>query len=929
MHELRGTGHQKIRAPQTGTAQTDSDRSDITDLVEDLCEIRFLLDGLCFDQNEFHNYEATYTSLFSQSFADVFNKDLKTFKSKHHALLDLVERAARWSSSADLRILVRQIRKDALDLKSAIRQAYRHRGLALCAADWQSPVYASTFKLELNRFSDPIKEHAWDYKRDGHLDAVVYEEAFIKAYLATSGSSKCKAYLTNSGMAGYTTVLHWLAHEMDLGTNAVALQPMYFENIHLARQFFPSLSTISDYTKQDLLHTLRQIQPTVVLCDAVTNCGDILRHDIETVLNWASHETTRSTAIVIDTTCQPAFLMPKDFLGNIPENVSVILIESLAKHHQFGMDNTTAGIVVAHLSETHHNEFRKTRARLGTNITDQSVGCLPAPDRFRLEQRMRRHSLNIDLITRELQSTLENENGVLEGLSHLSLDPQLPWYRGACLTLKMKREFRTVERFQEFEHAVMQRAARKRCSITLGTSFGFDVTRFYVTAPSTPFEEPFLRLAVGTEPRLHIKLLCEIIDEINTELGQVWEKVETQESGSALNMPLPSIKRITTAGSANTANRAVVTTPDSVSPKDFTISTSDDLFISRTVFSGDDSLKSYLSPSNYAPTPLVELPADLNPFRGDGVRIFAKMMPLVPLMNIKSVPAFSMLSKAFERGDLSGVSNIIESSSSNTVLSLSVMSKLFGVENTTAIVDHNISAGLLRMLRLFGIEAFLHPAAGHEMFGKLAPRSERASKIGAQDGWFNPGQYTNPDNPEGFANWLAPHLWAQTNGELDLLACGLGTCGTMVGLSRGLRQRNPHLKVVACCPVAGQAVPGPREQSLLKDVTFDWKTVANAQMELTAEESFKGSIKLLRRGILGGPSSGMNYAGLLAYLQAEKDSGRLEQLIKTDGDLHCAFICCDSPLPHVNDYYDTLGEEYFPQIHDVPGEDIMATEIER
>jgi cysteine synthase len=264
------------------------------------------------------------------------------------------------------------------------------------------------------------------------------------------------------------------------------------------------------------------------------------------------------------------------------------------------------------------------------------------------------------------------------------------------------------------------------------------------------------------------------------------------------------------------------------------------------------------------------------------------------------------------------VSSIIESSSSNTVLSLSVVAKMFGVENTYAIVDHSIAPGLVRMLRLFGIEILLHPAAGHELFGKLEPRSQRAAVAGSQPGWFNPGQYTNPDNPEGFAQWLAPDLWSQTDGQLSVLSCGLGTCGTMVGISGALRQRNADLQVVACCPNAGEAVPGPREKSLLHDVTFDWQNIANASVEISATESFASSIKLLRRGILGGPSSGMNYAGLLQYLQREKESGRLPELLKGKKDLWCVFMCCDSPLPHIDEYYDALGDEFFPTIHPVP-----------
>lgn len=342
--------------------------------------------------------------------------------------------------------------------------------------------------------------------------------------------------------------------------------------------------------------------------------------------------------------------------------------------------------------------------------------------------------------------------------------------------------------------------------------------------------------------------------------------------------------------------------------------------LKNSVFMGEDGLRNFLTPSNYAPTPLVELPAHLNPFRMDGVRIFAKMMPLVPLMNIKSLPAYSMLDEAHKRGDLDGVEQIIESSSSNTVLSLSVMARLFGIECTNAIVDHSIAPSLTRMLRLFGIEIYLHPAAGHEAFGKCVPRSERAAEYGSRAGWYNPGQYSNPDNPEGFAKWLGPELWAQCGGRLGLLSCALGTCGTMVGVTRALRERKEDLIVVACCPSKGEAIPGPREHALLADVSFNWQGVADAQIELTAKEGFEASVQLLRHGIMGGPSSGMNYAGLLSYLERQKSARQLEALVgaQLPGELWCVFLCCDSPLPHVDEYYDVLGEVFFPDVHDVP-----------
>jgi cysteine synthase A len=246
------------------------------------------------------------------------------------------------------------------------------------------------------------------------------------------------------------------------------------------------------------------------------------------------------------------------------------------------------------------------------------------------------------------------------------------------------------------------------------------------------------------------------------------------------------------------------------------------------------------------------------------------------------------------------------------------MARLFGIDSTCAIVDHSIAPSLLRMLRLFGIEVYMHPGPGHELFGKLPPRSERAAECGRQAGWLNPGQYSNPDNPEGFAQWLGPELWAQTRGRLGVLSCALGTCGTMVGVSRALRERDSSIEIVACCPKPGDAVPGPREKSLLSDVSFPWQDVANARMELSAEESFAASVRLLRKGILGGPSSGMNYAGALRYLEQEKSARRLAPRVESHGELWCVFLCCDSPLPHVDEYYEALGEEHFPVVHPIP-----------
>jgi cysteine synthase/cystathionine beta-lyase/cystathionine gamma-synthase len=884
----------------------------VDDLIEDLSELRQLLDDLGeTSPNEIDCSVDTGASTdAARTLSTSLQRNVSAILSRHQRAYESLERATRWPHSEALPTVLENVRKEYLSMKADIRVAYKQRGNVLCARDWQSPIYASSVFLGANRLSDGIAEHAWDYKRDGHLDALGYEEQFVSQYVAHLGGKRAKAYLTNSGMGAFTTVLHWLAHELQMGGVTVGLKPMYFENLHLAQAFFPNMIQLDTPSSGELLSCLRSKQPSVVFCDVVSNCGEVVSHDIETILNWATTEMKEPVAVVIDTTCLPTLLLPSGLLENMPAHVSVIFVESLAKFHQFGMDTVTGGVVVLEAEQSLHDNYKKNRARLGINIADASVGSLPLPNRELLTKRLYRHSRNTRVLAQHLDLIAREGKGIVESVSWQSEGPQsASWYRSSCLSIRLHKPFKSVKRYQEFEQKVMDLCVQAGLPLALGTSFGFDVSRFYVTAPSTPFEDPFLRVSVGTETSSQIQQLCDILGAVNRDLTRLWgytPRADDRVRSERFSLQPAKLKEV-----VRTARKADLKAVPSAGAR-----------VAESVYIGQDALKNYLHPANYASTPLVELPADLNPFLADGVRLLAKMVPLVPLMNIKSIPAYSMLSMAADRGDLNGVEKIIESSSSNTVLSLSVIAKLFGVDTTCAIVDHNIAPSLSRMLRLFGIEIFTHPAAGHELFGKLRPRSERATRQGQEPGWLNPGQYSNPDNPTGFAQWLAPDLWEQTKGRLDVLACGLGTCGTMVGLSRGLREKNPELHVVACYPRAGEAVPGPRERSLLADVSFPWQEAANSFIDLPAQESFAASISLLRRGILGGPSSGMNYAGMLKFLEQEKAAGRLAQKVAAGGgELWCTFICCDSPLPHVDEYYDALGDDYFPVVHPVPESD--------
>jgi cysteine synthase/cystathionine beta-lyase/cystathionine gamma-synthase len=875
-------------------------KAKLLDLVEDLRELKFLINDL--DNIPESNLNSNPRDNWSYP---QYAHTIKILKARYRRSVNLIENATRWADSQSLDSLLQSERKEYHSIKSTMRVAYRQKGVLLCANDWQSPIYGcSDSSISLTNFlAEGIKEHSLDYKRDGHLDAEIYEKDFIKEYTNHLGSSKLSAYLTNCGMAAFTTVLHWVANEF--GSSALAVQPMYFENIHLAKNFFPDLKQLNPACTEQLKEQLKQQNPSVVIVDSVTNCGEVTSHDFQTILQWARTESNHQIALIIDTTCLPSLLLPANLFDAIPENVSVFLIESLAKYHQFGMDLVTGGIIIAHLNKNNHSDFRKTRARLGTNITDSSAGSLPQPNAELLTKRLKRHSRNAGLLVKCIQDNIDGRAGVVNSISWLDKKIDgVPWFNGSCFTVRFDEYFRSTANYLEFENRIIELAKEAKLIVALSTSFGFDITRLAITAPSTLFEDPFLRVSIGTESINEIKLLSEIITRASLELSHSWkDKLQVLNSSKSTKRVSNLTNKFQQISVQNGHQKNIKNQKDKKA---------------MNLFLGEEALKNYLCPDNYPSPPLVELPSDLNPLRAKGVRLFAKMMPLVPLMNIKSLPAFSMLEEAAARNELQNVQRIIESSSSNTVLSLSVMAKLFGIDNTCAIVDHSIAPALLNMLRLFGIEIFLHPAQGHEAFGHMEPRSKRAANLGNQAGWYNPGQYSNGDNPEAFAKWLAPDLWSQTEGHLDIISCPLGTCGTMVGLSRGLREFNPSIKIVANCPAPGNTVPGPREHSLLADVTFAWQDVANARFELSEKESFAASVSLFRRGIFAGPSSGMNYVGLINYIEQEIKLGSLDSLLDKNGEVWCTFLCCDSPLPHVDEYYKVLGEEFFPSIHAIP-----------
>ncbi len=323
-------------------------------------------------------------------------------------------------------------------------------------------------------------------------------------------------------------------------------------------------------------------------------------------------------------------------------------------------------------------------------------------------------------------------------------------------------------------------------------------------------------------------------------------------------------------------------------------------------FDGDNAVLDFLNPDKAIYTPLVEIPSSLNPYRNKGVRIFAKMMNSLPLANIKSLPAYNMLFKKKLDGGLGGIDTVIENSSGNTIFSLAVIARIMGIPHTKAICSHQVSHGKLNLLRFLGTEVIVNeepicPDPSDQTSGIYK------AKVWAKDNnWFNPGQYDNEANPDAHYKWTGPQIWEQTGGKISLLGVGLGTTGTVVGVSRFLREKNPDIQVVGVSRMQNNPVPGVRTNNLLRQIAFDWKSQINFQEDVGTVESFKKSMELCRAGLFVGPSSGFALVGLLNRLSKQDLSSGEEKIV--------VFICPDSPFPYINEYFEYLEEKEFPRI---------------
>ena len=205
-------------------------------------------------------------------------------------------------------------------------------------------------------------------------------------------------------------------------------------------------------------------------------------------------------------------------------------------------------------------------------------------------------------------------------------------------------------------------------------------------------------------------------------------------------------------------------------------------------------------------TPLVALQrigAADNAKRGNV--ILGKLEGNNPAGSVKDRPALSMIQRAQERGDIKPGDTLIEATSGNTGIALAMAAAIKGYR-MVLIMPEDLSIERAQTMKAFGAELILTPKSGGMEYARdLAERMQAEGKGRMLD------QFANEDNPRIHYETTGPELWEQTQGRITHFVSAMGTTGTITGVSRFLKEKNPAIRIIGAQPSEGSRIPGIRK----------------------------------------------------------------------------------------------------------------------
>ncbi|MFI3318611.1 MAG: cysteine synthase family protein [Rikenellaceae bacterium] len=267
-------------------------------------------------------------------------------------------------------------------------------------------------------------------------------------------------------------------------------------------------------------------------------------------------------------------------------------------------------------------------------------------------------------------------------------------------------------------------------------------------------------------------------------------------------------------------------------------------------------------------TPMVQINR-LNP--NPNVNIYAKLEGFNPTGSIKDRIALQMITKAELSGALKPGKTILEPTSGNTGIGLAISGIVKGYP-IEIVMSEAVSIERRKIIRSFGGKVILTPAAeGTDGAIRLARKMAAENP----DKYFMPDQFANNQNYLAHLESTAIEIWQQTGGNIDYLVCAIGTSGTIMGISRFLRQLKPSIKVVCAQPIKGHYIQGLKNlEEAIVPAIYDPSQI-DEHIMIESEEAIQMARELItKEGIFAGMSSG---AAMLAAakLADEIDGGNI------------------------------------------------------
>lgn len=205
-------------------------------------------------------------------------------------------------------------------------------------------------------------------------------------------------------------------------------------------------------------------------------------------------------------------------------------------------------------------------------------------------------------------------------------------------------------------------------------------------------------------------------------------------------------------------------------------------------------------------TPLMRLDRYAKARGLDGANIFGKLEAMNPTGSVKARAAAYMLKDARDAGLLNAGGTVIEPTSGNTGIALAAMATAMGYK-AIMVMPESMSKERRTMISAYGAEVVLTPAS-EGMQGTLDKTAELLEEMNAKEkaSAFSPGQFENPANSLSHYETTGPEIWEDLNGNVDIFVAGFGTCGTIAGTGKFLKEKNPNVKIVAVEPKSSPLV---------------------------------------------------------------------------------------------------------------------------